>query len=126
MNPVTSFLNKISLLGQLWQNKPITKIFRWNVIIIIFQLIFLVSKFNDLPQQVPLFYSRPWGEARLATTTTLFLLPGFSIIILLLNHILAAIFLKSITLFTYLSVTFSLLFCSFSLISIIKIIYLIS
>lgn len=126
MSFFTGFFYKLSLLGQLWQNKPIIKIFRWNALIILFQLIFLVGKFNHLPQQVPLFYSRPWGEARLASSTTLFFLPGFSIIILLINHLLAAIFLQSISLFTYLSVVFSLLFSSFSLISIVKIIYLIS
>jgi len=126
MSLFTGFFYKLSILGQLWQNKPITKIFRWNITIILFQLIFLVSKFSHLPQQVPLFYSRPWGEARLAPISTLFLLPGFSIIILLVNHLLAAIFLKSISLFTYLSVVFSLLFSSFSLISIVKIVYLIS
>lgn len=126
MSFFTGFFYKLSILGQLWQNKPITKIFRWNIVIILFQLIFLVSKFSHLPQQVPLFYSRPWGEARLTSSATLFLLPGFSIIILLINHLLAAIFLKSIPLFTYLSIIFSLLVSSFSLISIIKIVYLIS
>ena len=126
MNFFTGFFYKLALLGQLWQNKSITKTFRWNILLISFQLIFLVSRFSHLPPQVPLFYSRPWGETRLTSATTLFLLPGFSIIILLLNHLLAAVFLKSTPLFTYLSIAFSLLFSSFCLISIVKIIYLIS
>ena len=126
MNFFSGFFYKLSVLGQLWQNKPVAKIFRWNMFVILLQLLFLVSKFSHLPQQVPLFYSRPWGETRLTSSTTLFLLPGFSIIILLINHLIAAIFLKSITLFTYLSIVFSLIFSSFSLISIVKIVYLIS
>lgn len=32
-------------------------------------------KLNTLPPQIPLFYSRPWGESQLADTWMIFLIP---------------------------------------------------
>ncbi len=116
----------LALLGQLWQSKAISKLFRWNILIIILQIIYLTVNFTSLPSQVPLFYSRPWGEARLSSPSFLFMLPTFSTIILLINYLLAAAFLHSIPLFSHLLTTFSFLFSSFSLISITQIIRLIS
>ena len=68
----------------------------------------------------------PWGENQLASAASLFILPTFSIIILLINNLIATIFLKTIPLFSRLLTIFSLVFSFFSSISIIKIITTIS
>lgn len=57
--------------------------------LIIFQLILLGVSYPFLPPQVPLFYSRPWGEAQLAAPFQLFLLPGLSLAIWLVNGVLS-------------------------------------
>lgn len=126
MSILKSVSLSVSILGEFWQEKINGIVFRWNVLIIILELSFLFLKFNDLPVQVPLYFSLPWGESQLASASTLFLLPAFSIVVLLLNNLLASLFLKSIQLLSRLLVIFSLIFSVLSAISLYKIITLIS
>jgi len=121
-----SLFLQFSILGKFWQEKINSTFLRWNLVLIVFQITLLIFKFNSLPNQVPLYYSRPWGEGQLASATSLFLLPTFSIIILLLNNLIATLFFKSIPLFSRLLVIFSLAFSLFTSISLTKIIFLIS
>lgn len=121
-----SIFLQFSILGNFWQEK-INRIFlRWNLVLILFQISLIFFKFNDLPRQVPLYYSRPWGEEQLSSATSLFLLPTFSIIILIINNLIANLFLKSIPVLSRLLVIFSLIFSLLTLISLTKIIFLIS
>lgn len=125
-----SFLSSISLqvsnLGKFWQEKINNQILRWNLVVIGLGLAYLFYRFNDLPDQVPLYYSLPWGEAQLAQASTLFLLPTFSIIIGIINNLLAAFFSNSIQLLSRLLVIFSLVFSILSFIALFQIINLIS
>lgn len=57
-------------------------------------ILLLALKFAGLPPEVPLFYSRPWGEERLTQKVWLWILPGLSIVFLTANLILANILLK--------------------------------
>ncbi len=41
---------------------------------ILFSLIFLIN-LNKLPPQIPLFYTKPWGEDQLAELWVIFLIP---------------------------------------------------
>lgn len=60
-----------------------------NVLMI---LIFSVE-FNHLPPQIPLFYSKPWGEDQLAEVWMIFLLPILlSIFVIANNFIVKKIF----------------------------------
>ncbi|MFA7675948.1 MAG: hypothetical protein WCY28_00855 [Candidatus Shapirobacteria bacterium] len=121
-----SFFSQISLLGSFWQEKINHHLFRWNLVLIIFQIIILVFKFNSLPTHVPLYYSLPWGENQLGAASSLFLLPTFSIVVLLINNLIATFFLKTIPLFSRLLTVFSLVFSFLSAISLTRIINLIS
>ncbi|SRR5574344_363082 len=124
-----SFLKTISLqfsfLGRFWQEKVNSVIFRWNLFFIIIQLAVIIFKFNALPPKVPLYYSLPWGESQLGNASSLFLLPVFSITILLLNNLLANFFLKSIPLLSRLLVIVSVIFSFFLTFSLLKILILI-
>jgi hypothetical protein len=71
MTVIDSFIH----LGKFWQEKINGIIFRWTVVLIIFQIIYLIFVLNILPPQIPLYYSLPWGESRLTSFTSLFLLP---------------------------------------------------
>lgn len=126
MSFLNSLFSQFSVLGHFWQEKINGHFFRWNLVLIIFQIAILFFKFNDLPQQVPLFYSLPWGENQLASTASLFLLPTFSVIVLLINNLIANFFFKTITLFSRFLVIFSLVFSLLSSIALIRIIFLIS
>jgi hypothetical protein len=68
----------------------------------------------------------PWGEGQLASATSLFLLPTFSLVVLLINNLIASFFLKTIPLFSRLLVVFSLVFSLLASISLARIIFLIS
>lgn len=57
-----------------------------------------------LPPQVPLFYSLPWGEARLVAPSWLIILPAVSFGIVIVN-LVGSIFLKEVVLTRVLSST---------------------
>lgn len=116
----------ISQFGLFWQEKVNGQIFRWNIIFILSQLAILFVKFNNLPPQIPLYYSRPWGEQQLAPVSSIFILPVLSIIIMLLNNFLAVFFLKSIQLFSRVLVIVSLICSAFAAVAIFQIINLVS
>jgi len=79
---------------------------------------------NRLPKQVPLYYSRPWGEDQLVEPGLLFLPFGFSLLILLINFTWSKFWGKNELLSAILLVT-ALLSVFLSTIAIIKIIILI-
>ncbi len=89
-------------------------------------IITFLLRFNRLPPQSPLFYSRLWGEDQLADTWLIFLLPAFlNLLFFVNNHIMKRYYsdnelVKKI--FYYLNI---FLIVSFALIF-IKIIFLIS
>ena len=49
------------------------------------QVLTLLSSWRYLPPQLPLFYSRPWGEEQLTSPVEMLILPGLSIGIILTN-----------------------------------------
>lgn len=51
--------------------------------------IFLALFWSRIPPQVPLFYSRTWGEQQLASKTELLLLPSLTFSIFLFHFFLA-------------------------------------
>lgn len=62
-----------------------------TVFVQIFHFSFIILKFNSLPPELPLFYSRPWGQPQLASPKQLLLLPFFSMAVFLANLSLAAL-----------------------------------
>jgi len=67
-----------------------------SLIIIMVGLITLIM--SRLPLSIPLFYTMPWGESRLAPRVMLYLLPGISLIFLIINLGLGKISAKLSTL----------------------------
>jgi len=126
MSFFNSLFSQFSVLGRFWQEKINGHFFRWNILLITSQIVVLFLKFNELPQQVPFFYSLPWGEDQLASAVSLFLLPTFSIVIALINNLIANFFFKTINLFSRFLVIFSLVFSLLSSIALVRIILLIS
>jgi len=113
-------------LGRLWLEKAISKLIFASISLILLQIGIVVLSLPQLPPKVPLFYSLPWGESQLAPFPYLFLLPILSFSFLLLNTLLAVVFLeKKKFLSTCLTIT-STLFSFFSLISLIEIILVVS
>ena len=123
LNTISSTLSK---LGSFWHQRENGQLFRLNLTLIVVQLSYLIVKFNDLPPQVPLYYSEPWGENQLASAGQLFLLPSIAIVVGLLNNFIAAILLNRITLLSRLLIVFSLVVSGFSLVTLYQIITLVN
>lgn len=69
-----SVTDKISKLG-----------FRFTLLLVAIQALVLLSFWRFLPSKLPLFYSRPWGEEQLTGATGLWLIPGLSLAVFLVN-----------------------------------------
>jgi len=122
---IKKLINYFSLVGQLWHDKVVTLFFRWAVIVSLGQLLAIILFFNSLPPQIPLFRSLVWGESQLVVPSLLFLLPIFSVTIILINSFLAFIFQRH-QLLTRLLIITSLIFSLICLVPIIQIILLFS
>jgi len=86
--------------------------------------LFLIAAFwAKLPPQVPLFYSRPWGEEILAPPFFLFILPLASLVILIINFFTAFSLRQNRLLAMILAIT-SALFSFLAFFNILKIITL--
>ncbi len=58
------------------------------------QLFLIFIFWRLLPPELPLFYSRPWGKEQLTTPTGLFIIPAFSLLVSIVNLILASLLPK--------------------------------
>ena len=116
-----NILISLSQLGKFWQDKGNGVFLRWTTFFILAQIALILFRFNEMPTLIPFYYSLPWGEARLASFTNLFLLPTFSICITIINHMFAIAFQKNISLLSRLLTVFSLAFSLFAFIAILKI-----
>lgn len=119
-------IQPLARLGHFWQEKANSYIFRWNLFFIIVQILILIWRFTNLPSQVPLYYSLPWGETQLASASVLFLLPTFSIVILLINNLFSISLASTNTLLSRILIFASLAVSFFFLVTLAKIVYLIS
>jgi len=125
MSFLQNIFKSVTSLGQFWQQSFNSKFFRWNLIFIVIQLTVLIWQFGNLPQQVPLYYSLPWGEQQLVSTSTLFLIPTFSIVLYLVNHLFAVGYSQKNPLLSQLLIFTSLIVSFFFLLTLLKIIYLV-
>ena len=116
---IKQLISYLSLIGQFWHDRTLVRLFRWNVTVFFLELFLIILFFNNFPPQIPLFRSLIWGESQLAPPSLLFLLPIFSITVILINSLLAFIFQKN-QLLTRLLIATSFVFSLLSLVPIIK------
>lgn len=72
-------------LDKLIEDKLIRLSIRLNLLLWLIGFFLLFFSWRQLPPQVPLFYSRPWGESQLTSPAGLLLLPLLSLLIFTLN-----------------------------------------
>lgn len=89
------------------------------------QIFALVSSWRHLPPQLPLFYSRPWGEEQLASPLGLLLLPGLSIGVMLINLAVNLVFSKQTVLIRRIMAATAAVFSFLCLITLTQIIRLV-
>lgn len=98
--------------------------FRFTLFLVAIQILVLFSAWRFLPSKLPLFYSRPWGEEQLTTTAGLWLIPGLSLAIFLVNLICSSLAREENLVKQILSSS-GLIFSFLGLISLIQIIKLV-
>lgn len=76
------------------QDKLALFIFLFAVLSVLLQVSLILTANSNLPPQVPLFYSRPWGEPMLAPKNLLWILPVICACVTLINFSLALVLLK--------------------------------
>ncbi len=107
------------------ENKGLKQLLKLSFILILVQALIILFSLSFLPSQVPLFYSRPWGEEQLAHPLYLFILPLANLVIFILNSILLSFIGKKELLIRQILIICILLFNFLSLITLIQIIRLV-
>lgn len=80
------------------------------ILLVLFLASLILVSWGKLPPQLPLFYSRPWGEKMLTSTIYLWLLPIISLVTVVVNFFLSSLVRDSKFLLRVL-VVFALLVC---------------
>jgi hypothetical protein len=79
-----------------------------------------------LPPLVPLWYSRPWGEDRLATPAWLFVLPAGALVWYAVSIIIATYVTREYLTFTQILLLTTLLGAILSFVTLVKILFLVT
>lgn len=123
-------LSHLSEFRKRWGALPDNWMIRWahrlTILSIVLAICLIVWRWRYLPQDVPFWYSLPWGTERLANRLWLFLLPGGSTVIYLINTIISAYQSKGYLLFIQMLALASLLVSILSLITLMNIVFLVS
>lgn len=93
---------------EVWRDRTASRCFNLALIALSASFILLLFSWFKLPPETPLFYSLPWGEEQLASPFLLWLLPGSSLVTILINLIFASYFSSDQLLTRALMVTASL------------------
>lgn len=99
-------------------------VFGFFFLSVLSQVSLLLVSWGKLPPQVPLFYSRPWGEDMLAAPSLLFLLPAIAIFCFSANYIISNVFFKTDEFLTKVLLIFTFLTSLITLWGTVKIISL--
>ena len=93
---------------------------------VLVSILLLLWRFGSLPPLVPLWYSKPWGVDRLAHPLWLALLPAGSFVILVVNTIISRFLTRDMLIFTQILSVTALLVAILSLVTLTKILFLVS
>lgn len=110
----------------LFQDKMVLRISKLFILVLVIFLIIFIWKWKSLPPDLPLFYSLPRGNSQLGSPLLLLLLPGFSLLVFIINLVLSALFYSEENLIAKLLMITGFTVTMLFLITFIKIVFLIS
>ncbi|MBI5449320.1 hypothetical protein HY948_03300 [Candidatus Gottesmanbacteria bacterium] len=119
-------MNVLVLWNELSENWLISFIHKCIIIFFVFGIIMIIVRWNNLPPQVPLWYSRPWGKEQLAHPMWLYMLPMGGLLIYGINTGISLFFLHAYPIFTRVLFLSSLLVNLLCLLTLINILLLIT
>ncbi|HUS52142.1 MAG TPA: hypothetical protein VMX77_01600 [Candidatus Bathyarchaeia archaeon] len=85
LDQLTEEKGKIKLIRE---DRVTSLAIKLSLVFLLGNLILLLLFWQRFPPQVPLFFSRPWGESQLGPPAMLFLFPFLSLVLLITNFIL--------------------------------------
>lgn len=85
LKPPGEYIESLQLLRGTWENKSATVA---AILQFFFSCMVLAIRWKSLPPKVPLWYSKPWGEERLALPIFLFLIPLTALLVYGINRFL--------------------------------------
>lgn len=127
------FLNKLSsdkiinfkMLPPVGQNS-IRILFGFSLFLILATAALITILRIQLPNELPLFYSRPWGKEQLAKRELLYLIPAIALFVLSIGYPISLFLLKKGDKFlSFVCLSFPFLFSLLGIVSVIRIILLI-
>lgn len=81
------------------------------ILAVMVQISLILVSWGKLPPQIPLFYSRPWGEAMLASPIFLWILPITSSAFFIINFLVVIILKREEMFLSRILTSFSLICC---------------
>lgn len=106
-------------------NQGVKKILQLGFIFWLGELLLIIFGWRFFTSEIPLFYSRPWGQEQLAKPLVLFILPGLGLIIFFLNSFISNLISKEEPLMKQILAMAFLVFNFLSLITLVQIMRLI-
>lgn len=130
MNRIAPLRLVIKIVPTLWgANEPnwvVATSRRLVLLAIVISLGLFLWKYNALPPLVPLWYGKPWGVDRLAHPLWLLFLPGGNFVIVITNIIAEKLLTRDMLVFTQILALSTLLVSILSLVTLTKILFLVS
>lgn len=77
---------------KVFSNKFLVVVICVSLVSILAQASLILVSWGKLPPQIPIFYSKPWGEAILAPPVFLWILPVLAILVCAINFTIAVFF----------------------------------
>lgn len=97
-------------------------VFIFFVISVLLQSLLILFNWRGLPPEIPIFYSRPWGEPMLASPIFLWILPVATVLFVLVNYLIALYFLRSFNFLSRVLIVFSAIISFATLYDVIRIV----
>ena len=107
-----------------FESQGLKQIFQLAMIVWLIEVLLIIIVWTFLPPQVPLFYTRPWGEEQLVHPANLFILPVLGLLVFLINLSILSFVPKEEKLISQILISLILVFNFLSLITLIQIIRL--
>jgi len=107
-----------------FESQGLKQIFQLAMVVWLIEVLLIIIVWTFLPPQVPLFYTRPWGEEQLVHPANLFILPGLGLLVSLINLFILSFVPKEEKLISQILISLILVFNFLSLITLIQIIRL--
>ncbi len=107
------------------RNQGIKKILQLAFVLWLSELVLILFGWKFFPTEIPLFYSRPWGQEQLTKPLMLFILPSLGLVIFFLNSMISRLTLKEERLMKQILAIAFLVFNFLSLVTLIQIMRLV-